>query len=46
MDSSFGNYLQILIIGAKSKRVFLHLYLNAYGNTEIADFAHETFLVF
>jgi len=34
------------MIGDNKSRVFLYLYLNAKGKTEMAALAHDTFLVF
>lgn len=45
-ESSSDSYLQMFIIGDNSRRVFLHLYLSAYGKTAMADFAQEGFFVF
>lgn len=45
-DSSLANYLRMPIMGDNRRRVFLLLYLNAYGKTEIAALAQEGFLVF
>lgn len=46
IDYSFACYFRILIIGERSSRVFLYLYLKAYGKTEIALLAQLTCFVF